>query len=225
MTCKPRSWFYGNASRGITGVKYGTLTRIATPASLPDTACTVACWVSCRSTKLDEAGERRFYQAAIAYTPQVGHWHFSWGYSANHLAQPPYTGLTPAVNHDYELGIRFTGGKVEAYVIDLATGIKHIMGTLQDRGTMWVDDNPGFIMEGFTDRIREMDVPAFKAYTFNVFLSPFSSAAWPHAAVCRQDPPGYKIPARIHSHHLGSHQYLIGNTAQGSQLANGAVLW
>ena len=85
MACNTASWFYGVISQGITGTKYGTLTRITTPSSLPSLNCTVAYWVSCRSTNLDEQGNHRFYQATIAYTPSVGHWAFSWGYSAYHL--------------------------------------------------------------------------------------------------------------------------------------------
>jgi hypothetical protein len=225
MTCYNSGiWFYGIASRNISGTKYGTLTRIKTPSSLPQTTCSVAYWVSCRSTNLDENNNHRFYQATIAYTPSAGYWHFSWGYSANHLSQPPYQGLTPATNHDYELGIRFTGSEVEAYVIELTSGVKYTIGTVSDNGTMWVNDNPGFILEGFTTQISEMNVDAFKAYTFNVFLSPYSSQEWPNAAAFKQESGG-SVPSGIHTYDMDSHQYLIGKTMQGSQLSDGTSLW
>jgi hypothetical protein len=225
MSCKPNSWFYGNCGSGITGTRYGTLTRIKTPSSLPSITCTVAYFVSCRSTNLDSEGKHRFYQATIAYTPSAGYWHFSWGYSPDHLGQPPYTGLIPVVNHDYELGIKFTGSVVQAFVRDLPIGTNYTMGSFADNGTMWLGDQPGFIMEGFTDNISEMNVSAFKAYTFNYFLTPTSSMEWPHGQVFRGDPKDYSIPSQIHTYHQGSHQYLIGKTTLGSQLANGTFLW
>jgi len=223
LTCYSSGiWFYGNRASGISGTKYGTLTRFRTPSSLPKTTCSVAYFVSCRSTTLDEQGSRRFYQSTIAYTPSVGAWHFSWGYSAYHLSQPPFGGLTPQPNHDYELGIRFTGSVVELYVVDLATSTIYVMGTVSDTGTMWVSgDQPGFILEGFTDQISEMNVSAFKAYTFNVFLSPSSSTEWPHAVVTNQNSP----PSEIHTYDLGGHQYLIGYTSQGQQRPDGYTLW
>lgn len=89
---------------------------------------------------------------------------------------------------------------------------------------MWVDDNPGFIMESYGNNISDISVSAFKAYTFNVFTSPSSSTEWPNAASYKQE-SGYSIPSQIHTYDLGSHQYMIGNTAQGSQLSNGTTLW
>jgi hypothetical protein len=223
LTCNSQ-WFYGNKANGLSGTNYGALTRIRTPNSLPDTTCTVAYWVGCTSTTLDEENNPRFYQATIAYTPSVGEWHFSWGYSAEHLSQDPYEGLSPQTNHDYELGIRFTGTQVEAYVVDLDTSTKYTMGTLSDTGTLHPDDKPGLILEGFTDDIDDMGVDAFKAYTFNVFLSPTTSTEWPHALAYKEIISG-SIPDEIHTYDLGSHQYFIGNTSSGSQLDNDEELW
>lgn len=132
--------------------------------------------------------------------------------------------MYPQANHDYELGIHFTGSVVEAYIIDVATGTKYVMGTLPDNGTMWNGDNPGFILEGFTDQISEMNVAAFKAYAFNYFTSPNSSQEWPNAVAFRQEPGG-TVPSQIHTYDLGSHQYMSGNTTQGNRLTDGTTLW
>jgi hypothetical protein len=151
----------------------------------------------------------------------VGAWHFSWGYSTKHLSQPPFGGLALQPNHDYELGIRFTGSVVELYVLDVATSTIYVMGTVSDTGHMYVTyDQPGFIIEGFTTQISEMNVSAFKAYMFNVFLSPSSSTEWPHAVVTNQNTP----PSQIHTYDLGGHQYLIGYTSQGQQRPDGYTL-
>ena len=223
MSCHTNSWFYGNRALGLSGTYYGTLTRIRTPSSLPSTTCSVFYWVACRST----ANNNRFYQATIAYTPTAGYWHFSWGYSPDHLSEPPYTGLRPTTNHDYELGIKFNGSNVVLYVVDLSTGITYNMKTVSDTGTMLngSSDQPSFLMEGKTDQISEMNVSAFKAYTFNYFLSPNSSTEWPHATPYNSPASDYIIPSQIHTYDLGSHQYMIGNTSQGSQYPPPNSLW
>ncbi len=126
------------------------------------------------------------------------------------------------------MGIRFTGSLAEAYVIDVATSTKYVMGTLADNGTLLITDVVGstamFVQEGFTEDISEMDVAAFKAYHLNVFTSPTSSEEWPHAKVFNSHGV-YTIPSQIHTYDQGSHQYLIGKTAQGSQLAAFTSLW
>jgi hypothetical protein len=68
MTCLTQHWMYGNKGTSVPVNSYGTLTKIKTPASLPNTSCLVAYFVSCRSTVMN-----RFYQATIAYTDTVGH--------------------------------------------------------------------------------------------------------------------------------------------------------
>ncbi len=232
-----QNWFYGLSSREITGTKYGALARITTPSSLPTPAGLVAYFVSCKSTTTyyDDEGilQHRFYQATIAYTNTAGSWHFSWGYAPNNLSQPPYTGLTPTTNHNYELGIQFTGTVGQAYVIDLATNTIYTMGSVADTGTMWVDDNPGFLMESDLDSVSDINVAAFKAYNFNVFTSPSSSTSWPAAKSYYQpyhnpDDPSqdYDIPALIHTYTVGTKQYKIGYTTSGSHIDNSTTtLW
>ena len=223
-------WMYGNRASGISGTKYGTLTRITTPSTLPvypDITSPVAYWVGCRSTNLDEGSANRFYQAAISYDPawtDNDYWRFSWGYSRDHLGQEPDWDIYAETNHNYELGIRFTGTQVEAYVTDLATSTIHTLGSLPDNGTLYVaGDQPSFLMEGYVSSISTMNVSAFKAYNFNVFLSPSTSQEWPGATVHQEGT--ISIPAEIGTTVAGTHQYYIGNVGSGYQLDDGTPLW
>ncbi len=226
MTCSNSGiWFYGVKAEGLSGQLYGTISRIRTPGSLPPITCSIAYFVSCRTTTHDESGSFRFYQSTIAFTPSAGRWHFSWGYSTQHLAQPPYTGLYPQPNHDYELGIQLKNNNAQMYVTDLGTSTVYVMGTVPDAGTLWMGDKPGFLLEGFTTNINEMNVPAFKAYGFRVFDSPSSSShPWPHASGVNQQNPGAP-PSQIQTVDLGGYEYLIGNTSQIRQLPNDNRIW
>jgi hypothetical protein len=116
------------------------------------------------------------------------------------------------------------GTTIEAYVIDLATSIKYTMGSIADMGRMVVGDNgPGFIMESNASLISEANVGAFKAYSFNYFITPASSTEWPHAVVTTDY--AASIPDQIHTYHQGSHNYLIGKTTLGSKLDKDTSLW
>jgi hypothetical protein len=225
MVCSGTTvWFYGNRTKSLTGTYYGVLTRIHTPSSLPSLNCELAYWVGCRSTTLDEGSNHRFNQTTIAYDHTAGKWVFSWGYSANHLAQGGYTGLYPQTSSDYELGIQFINNKVQFYVTDLGASTQYVMGSIDDTGTLYTSDKPSFTMEGFSTDITDINVDAFKAYTFNLFTSSSVSSEWPSAESFLQEPGGAP-PAGIHTYDLGSHQYLIGKTSQGSQYADGTSLW
>ncbi len=171
MTCSNSGiWFYG-LNTPPARPYYGVSARFTTPDALPSLTCAVAYWVSCRSTTPDETGAGRFYQATLAYAG--GQWVFSFGYSNQHLSQPPFGGLAPKPSSTYELGIRFTGSKVECYVTDVAAGISYLMGSVPDTGSGDTGDRPGAIMEGFTMDLAEMAVKPFRVGSMSLFIKPW----------------------------------------------------
>ncbi len=243
MTCASSGiWFYGLHTTP-TGPYYGVSVSIRTPKVLKPTDCTVAYWVACRSTTLDEHGACRFYQSTIAYTPNVGRWHFSFGYSTEHLAQPPYTGLTPEEDHAYALGVKFDGINATCYVTDLETATDYAMGTVPDSGSGWTGDKPGLVMEGFSDDPADTRVDQFEAYGFEL-LAPAKMSfldmllalllallgrrknrlAWREWDGATSFVQG-AVPLAVRTSDLGSHHYLVGIGDQGVQMASESALW